>query len=271
MIRTSILSISLITLLTACGGEQKPQVEVNPCNCFEAMEHGEKELASIIEACNTELKSDDFKKEYQRCKLADMRGVSVDDIQIPDPVETERPLLDLPTSGTYTLDTDVSKVQWAGSKITGDTHRGVINVSSGSITLDGNVLQNGKAIIDMTSLSDLDIDDDAERAKLEGHLKSADFFAVDEHPNAVFEFDTPVTLEDFRGEVNGKLTIRGISKEVQAPVTIVGTSNGSMILSGAMVIDRTEFNVKFGSSAAADFIIKDEFTINFSFHGSPVQ
>lgn len=271
MIRTSILPFALIVLLAACGGESETTAEVNPCNCFHAMESGDEKLAAIIEPCNKQMESEDFMLEYQRCKLADMRGVPVEDVKIPETAETEKPVLEIPSAGSYSVDGDQSSVQWTGSKITGEKHTGKLSVSSGSISIDGNTLQSGKVMIDMTSLTDTDIKDDAERAKLEGHLKSADFFDVASHPEAVFEFDSPANLENYRAMLDGTLTIRGVSQKVQAPVSVVGTSNGSMILSGAMIINRTDFNVKFGSSAAADFFIKDEFAINFNFHGSPAQ
>ena len=69
--------------------------------------------------------------------------------------------------------------------------------------------------------------------------------------------------------MEGTLTIKGKSQKVTIPATVVKTSKGRLILTGARAIDRTEFGIKFGSSAMADHFIKDEFTLNFSLQGLP--
>ena len=50
------------------------------------------------------------------------------------------------------------------------------------------------------------------------HLRSGDFLAVEEFPEMVFEADRLV-LEDRRGELAGRLTIRGVTKPLTLSVT----------------------------------------------------
>ena len=56
------------------------------------------------------------------------------------------------------------------------------------------------------------------KAKLEGHLKSGDFFEVEEFPTASYEITkvTENTAGDYNTLLEGNLTIKGITK----PVTV---------------------------------------------------
>ena len=73
-------------------------------------------------------------------------------------------------STKYKANVTESVIQWTGFKPTG-THSGTIQIDSGNLTINKDQIESGTFIIDMTSIKD---DDGSER--LEGHLKSADFF-----------------------------------------------------------------------------------------------
>src|ERR1035437_4765545 len=77
----------------------------------------------------------------------------------------------------YKADLTNSKITWIGKKITGE-HNGTINLASGEFTVNNDVMSKVSFEIDMKSLKDLDLTDEGYKAKLEGHLKSDDFFGV---------------------------------------------------------------------------------------------
>lgn len=58
------------------------------------------------------------------------------------------------------------------------------------------------------------------------HLKSADFFDAENHPKMTFESTSIKKLSDNEIEVNGKLTLRGVTKEITLNVIYNGVVSG---------------------------------------------
>ena len=58
------------------------------------------------------------------------------------------------------------------------------------------------------------------------HLKSADFFDAKNHPKMTFESTSIKVLSDHEMHVKGKLTLRGVTKEVTLEVIYNGTVSG---------------------------------------------
>ncbi|HKK81215.1 MAG TPA: YceI family protein, partial [Prolixibacteraceae bacterium] len=75
----------------------------------------------------------------------------------------------------FTVDTDKSTLEWTGKKVTGQ-HNGYIDLTEGSFILKNNRITNGMFVIDMTSITNEDLDGNM-KDKLVGHLKSDDFFS----------------------------------------------------------------------------------------------
>ncbi len=164
-------------------------------------------------------------------------------------------------AGTQKVDVTKSTVKWLGKKVTGE-HSGTISVKEGSLeTTDGKVT-GGKVVIDMNSIVDTDLADANWNAKLVGHLKSDDFFGVATYPTAELVL-TKVEGTNF----TGNLTIKGITK----PVEFIATSSKegkNTVYKGTLVIDRTKYNLKYGSKSffdnLGDKVIYDEFTLDFN-------
>lgn len=58
--------------------------------------------------------------------------------------------------------------------------------------------------------------------KRDGHLKSADFFDVENHKELIFESTSLKREDDDEFEMKGNLTIRGIEKEIKVDVDFGG-------------------------------------------------
>ncbi len=110
------------------------------------------------------------------------------------------------------LDTTKSVIKWIGTKVTG-RHNGTVALKSGSIFVDGDKITAGKFVIDMPSITVLDLSGEY-KAKLEKHLKSEDFFYVENFPEAIFEIAS-VTPGANADRVKGNLTIRGITHGIE--------------------------------------------------------
>ena len=156
------------------------------------------------------------------------------------------------------VDVEKSKVTWKGYKVTGE-HEGTINLKSGVLMFDGKTLTGGKFEMDMTSINTTDLEGDY-KGKLDGHLKSADFFGVEKHPTAKFEITKAVGSGNTY-KVTGDLTIKNITN----PVTFEMTVNGNTA-SAQLKIDRAKYDVRYGSGSFFDNLgdktIYDEFDLN---------
>ncbi len=152
-------------------------------------------------------------------------------------------------SGEFSVDTEESKVAWVGvQRLKNKQHNGTIKFSSGSFTLESGVVTAGSFTVDMTTIENLDMAEMPEmKGKLEGHLKSADFFDVENYPEATFEVTS--------GEgttATGSLTIRGNTEEATVTdITLEETEEG-ITATGKLTFDRSKFDVKYGSKSHFD-------------------
>ena len=145
----------------------------------------------------------------------------------------------------YTVDGKASTVKWVGSKITGSSHEGTVMVSEGGLQIQEGKIVNGKFTIDMTSINVTDLDGGM-KGKLEGHLKNEDFFDVEKHKNAF------LAITGMDGEnAKGSLTIKGITQEISFPVKM-GMANNQLTATAKIQVDRTKFDVRYGSDSFFD-------------------
>lgn len=161
-------------------------------------------------------------------------------------------------AATYTVDKQNSKIEWTGSKPTGK-HTGTINLADGSVSIKDNALDTGKFTIDMNTITVTDLKAGDGKEDLEGHLKGtggteADFdhfFNVKKYPQANFEITKAVT-ENGKTSVEGNLTMKGITKNVKFPATVTVNGNTVTLVSDAFTINRTLWNVNYGSKSVFD-------------------
>lgn len=170
-----------------------------------------------------------------------------------------------PKGDAYTVDAASSLVNWKGYKVLkseNTSHFGTLKMKDGELMVDGNNLTGGRFVVDLNTLKNEDLKTDAEgQAKLEGHLKSADFFDVAKYPTATYEI-TSITAGtgDYNSVISGNLTLRGVTKPVQFKANVTHTGNAVSIKSEPTDINRQDFGVNF-TSPAENGILKDELTI----------
>lgn len=156
------------------------------------------------------------------------------------------------------INVEKSVVKWTGYKVTGQ-HEGTISLQSGALIFEGNKLTGGKFVMDMTTINTTDIEGDY-KAKLDGHLKSNDFFGVEKHKLALLNF-TSVKQNGNKYFIKGDLTIKGITNEITFEL---GLFKDYAVTE--LKIDRTKFDVKYGSASFFDGLkdraIYDEFDLN---------
>jgi polyisoprenoid-binding protein YceI len=119
-----------------------------------------------------------------------------------------------------------------------DPRTGKFNQFSGEITTAGGDVKSISVEIDTRSLS-------TEIEKLTNHLKSADFFNVNEHPKATFTSTKIEPAEAGKVTITGDLTLLGKTQAITFPAT-VSTENG-FDLKAEFQIDRTRFGMDYGT------------------------
>ena len=156
------------------------------------------------------------------------------------------------------VDLSTSMITWKGYKPTG-SHNGTVALQDADLLIEDGALTAGEFTIDMNSIKVEDIPADNEgNAKLRGHLTSADFFDVATYPTAKFVITNVEKKEGNKLHVTGNLTIKDVTKSVTIPA-MMSTENGVNTLeSETFMIDRAEFNVKYGSKSFFDDL-KDKF------------
>ncbi|CAZ94732.1 MULTISPECIES: YceI family protein [Zobellia] len=154
--------------------------------------------------------------------------------------------------------TESSTITWKAYKVTG-SHYGTVNLKSGSLIFDGDKLTGGEFEADMTSLVALDLEGES-KGKLEGHLKSEDFFSTEKHTSSKLVFTKVKSTGKNAYEVTGDLTIKGITKPVTFDVSVYGSK-----ATASVKVDRTAYDIKYGSGSffenLGDKTIYDEFDL----------
>jgi len=102
---------------------------------------------------------------------------------------------------------------------------------------------------------------DTQDAERDGTLKSADLFDTAKYPAATFAANTLVRGPSGGLEAVGKLTIRGVSKDLRLPLALKPTANG-MELSGQTTIKRLDFGVGQGEWRSTESV-GDEVKIQY--------
>ena len=156
------------------------------------------------------------------------------------------------------VNTETSKVTWKAYKVTG-SHTGTVNLNSGALIFADGVLTGGEFEVDMASLVSTDLDGEY-KGKLEGHLKSDDFFGVEKFPSSKLVFTNVTASGKNSYEVTGDLTIKGITKAITLDVSIYGSK-----ATATMKVDRAQYDVRYGSGSffenLGDKTIYDEFDL----------
>ncbi len=170
---------------------------------------------------------------------------------------------------SYKVDTQESAITWKGKKVSGE-HYGKLLFANGTFQVVDNAITGGNVATDMTSITVEDLTGDY-KGKLEGHLRSADFFDVENHNQAVLKINE-VKANKGGYELVGELTIKGITHPVTVPAK-AKVNEKTLALRGEFTFDRTKYNIKYGSGkffeGLGDKMIYDDVELSFVVIATP--
>lgn len=162
-----------------------------------------------------------------------------------------------------------STVNWTGKKVLG-LHTGSINIADGYIEITDNAVVGGQIIIDMTSIAITDIADKKTHDEFLGHLQNDDFFSVEKFKTAKLTIIDSTKIENNKSKIDGNLTIKDITHPVSFIATVEVFTDFLHSL-GEIIIDRTLYNIRYGSGKfidnLGDKLIYDDFVLQFKLVG----
>jgi polyisoprenoid-binding protein YceI/rhodanese-related sulfurtransferase len=153
--------------------------------------------------------------------------------------------------GKYQIDADESLIEWVGRN-PNTKHFGTVRISDGQIQIKNTTI-TGVAEIDMKSIKNMSLEGDELQPVLVSHLKSEDFFLVKLFPTANFiinggKLDDEPYLSSPNYVVDGTLDLRGVKADLSFPATITNTDDNGLVAEAHFDIDRTRWNVIYGST-----------------------
>ena len=165
----------------------------------------------------------------------------------------------------FQIQNAASTVNWTGKKILG-LHTGNINIGSGFLELTNGLITGGEIRIDMTSIVITDIEDIQTNSDFLAHLQNDDFFSVDKFKTAKLEITGSQEAGNHQLKVSGNLTIKDTTHPVSFDAKVEIFTNYLHSL-GEIIIDRTMYNIRYGSGKfidnLGDKLIYDDFVLQF--------
>lgn len=154
--------------------------------------------------------------------------------------------------GSYRVLPEKSRVEWIGRNFN-NRHLGRVSIESGELAVAAGRPTGGSLVVDMRSIENLDVEDAFWRDLLVRHLKSEDFFWVEEFPTASFMLtqwsaEKGGGADPLCGTVTGSLAIRDIIRPVSFPASFAWQPDGTIKAHAVLEIDRTLWNVRYGSA-----------------------
>jgi len=184
----------------------------------------------------------DFRGGLEEWRAA---GLPIED----DP--SRAPRENLPADGLHAIDLEKSRVEWNGRSLTG-AHSGTLKLRRGEVEVRGGHPVGASFTLDMSSIENTDIPDAELREMLVRHLKSDDFFDVEKFPEAAFRLTKiepldGVTPGSSNAQVTGEFTLKDVTRTLTFAAILGATPDGTLAADAHFDIDRTLWNVRYGS------------------------
>ena len=181
------------------------------------------------------------------------------------------PLSDLKTlTGDYTIDPSHSTLGFTARHAMVTKVRGAFNEFEGTVHIDAEdpSKSSARVVIQAASIDTRNADRDA-------HLRSNDFFAMDEHPTITFETTKTEQVDDETYRVTGDLIIRGVTKPVTIGFELTGVAedpwgNTRIGFEGSTTVNRKDFGLTWNTPLATGGVLVGE-KVNLEFDLSLVK
>jgi polyisoprenoid-binding protein YceI len=167
-------------------------------------------------------------------------------------------------TGTYTIDPSHSRVGFVARHAMVTKVRGGFNDFAGTFTIDAAdpAASSAELTIEAASIDTRNADRDA-------HLKSNDFFAMDQHPQLTFRSTAVEQVSDTDYRVTGDLTLRGVTKPVTIDLEYTGAAidpwgNTRVGFEGSTKVNRKDWGLNWNTALeAGGVLVSEKVTLEF--------
>ena len=161
-------------------------------------------------------------------------------------------------TGTYTIDPAHSRIGFVARHAMVTKVRGSFNEFTGSGTFDAENPANSQLTLTVQAASI-----DTRNADRDAHLRSNDFFAMEQYPEITFSSTAVDQVDDEHYRVTGDLTVKGVTKPVTVDFELAGGAvdpygNLRIGLEGTTTINRKDFGVSWNANLDAGGVLVSE-------------
>jgi len=166
-------------------------------------------------------------------------------------------------TGTYTIDPSHSRLGFVARHAMVTKVRGGFNDFAGTFTVADDVADsNAELTIQAASV-------DTRNADRDEHLRSNDFFAMEEHPEIRFASTSIERVDDANYRVTGDLTLRGVTKPVTIDLEYAGTAtdpwgNTRVGFEGSTAVNRKDWGLVWNAALdGGGILVSEKITLEF--------
>ena len=163
-------------------------------------------------------------------------------------------------TGEYTIDPTHTRIGFVARHAMVTKVRGSFGDFEGALHIDGAnpAASSGRVTIQAKSIDTGNEDRDA-------HLRSNDFFAMDEHPQITFTSTAVEPVDAHTYRVTGDLTIKGVTRPVTVDFEYTGSAtdpfgNLRIGLEGSVTVNRKDWGVNWNAALEAGGVLVSEKT-----------
>jgi polyisoprenoid-binding protein YceI len=167
-------------------------------------------------------------------------------------------------SGTYTLDPEHTRIGFVARHAMVTKVRGSFVDFEGSAVVDGvDFTKSSVSVVIRTASID------TRNRERDEHLRSGDFLGVSDHPEIHFRSTAVRLISDTVFEVEGDLTIKGVTRSVTVEFTYAGMATDPwgatrIGFDGSAVINRRDFGVSFNAALeTGGVLVSDKVALEF--------
>ena len=167
-------------------------------------------------------------------------------------------------TGQYALDPSHTRIGFVARHAMVTKVRGAFNEFEGSGLLDGANPANSQVSVTIKAASI-----DTRNEQRDGHLRSNDFFDMENYPEITFVSTEARQVDDATFELTGDLTIKGVTKPVTVPFTFEGSAtdpfgNQRVGFEGAVTVNRKDWGVNWNAALeTGGVLVSEKVTLEF--------
>ena len=167
-------------------------------------------------------------------------------------------------SGTYVLDPAHTRIGFVARHAMVTKVRGQFTDFEGSAVVDPDDFSASTVRLTIQAASI-----DTRNEQRDGHLRSNDFLALEEHPQITFASTAVVQTGPTSFEVTGDLTIKGVTNAVTVPFEFEGAAtdpfgNQRVGFEGSVVVNRKDWALNWNAPLeTGGFLVSEKVTLEF--------